>query len=484
MAEDTMNQTISGRRRFLRNSAIALAVPTFPRDLLAQTTLFQRTEFQVFKTTTHYDALLSAITKMKANTNAADPNSWTYWVNIHLNRCPHGIPYFLGWHRGFLYYFENRLRTVSGDSQLILPYWDYYSYATLPAEFTNPAPTNPLYVGRVNTNVRQALTLAPFAPTIINFPRGYSSAFEPSVEGAPHDPVHDIIGGIMATMQSPTDPIFWLHHSNIDRLWVAWVAAGSGRKMPSKSSSYWYGSYTYTSTLTMLRTYTYDTRTKLVYMYANETMPTSIPLVRTATPQTFLAQATGDDLMTSIPPVGAFQVSGPRSTSDTGMSIGGARNVGLDEHSVSAQLPIATQYSSAVQTIMRGNSSTVPGDSRKFKSVRLVLDDVRVAAAGMGGGYYYQVYLNWPQAGNGPNRPASVLLGTLGPFQVSGAMHHGGGHVQLSFALGKSLAGLSPMQIGMATVSFVRISGDNSPSGPVMGIGEVRIELSTDDAQS
>lgn len=478
-----MNQIISGRRRFLRNSAIALTVPAFPRDVLAQTTLSKRLEWQDFKITTHYDALISAITKMKANTNAADPNSWTYWVNIHLNQCPHGIPYFLGWHRGYLYYFEKQLRSVSGDTGLIVPYWDYYSYATLPAEFTNPAPTNPLYVSRVNTSVRPALTLAPFASTIVNFQRGSSNAFEPSVEGAPHNPVHDIIGGIMSTMQSPIDPIFWLHHSNIDRLWVAWVAAGGNRKMPAKTNSYWSGSYTYTSALTMLRNYTYDTRTKLLYQYANETMPTSIPLALAPKAQTFLTQATANDAMSSIPPVAAFQVSAPRETSTTALSIGGARNVGLDQRSISAQLPVSSQYASAVQGIMNGNPATVPGNSKKYRSVRLVLDDVQLSDAGKNGGYFYQVYLNWPKPGNGPNRPTSLLLGTLGPFQINGAMHHGGGHVQLTFPLGKNLAGLSAMQIGMATVSFVRVSGDNSPDGPVIGIGEVRIELSTDDTQ-
>jgi hypothetical protein len=31
----------------------------------------------------------------------------------------------------------------------------------------------------------------------------------------------------------------------------------------------------------------------------------------------------------------------------------------------------------------------------------------------------------------------------------------------------------------MMTVSFVRVSGENSPNGQLMGIGEARVELST-----
>ena len=26
----------------------------------------------------------------------------------------------------------------------------------------------------------------------------------------------------MATSSSPADPLFWLHHANIDRVWAAW----------------------------------------------------------------------------------------------------------------------------------------------------------------------------------------------------------------------------------------------------------------------
>jgi hypothetical protein len=150
-----------------------------PMKALAQTTLQPRVEWQAFKITSQYDSLFRAVRSMKANTNAADPNSWTYWTNIHLNECPHGVAYFLAWHRGYLAYFERQLRSVWGDPSLMLPYWDYYSYATLPAEFTNASSTNPLYVDRIDTHARQALTMTPFSSTLINFPRGMSSAFEP-----------------------------------------------------------------------------------------------------------------------------------------------------------------------------------------------------------------------------------------------------------------------------------------------------------------
>jgi tyrosinase len=476
-----MNQQIEARRKFLRHSALALAAPAIPMQALAQTTLRPRMEWQAFKITSQYDSLIKAIRSMKANTNSADPNSWTYWTNIHVNKCPHGVAYFLAWHRGYLSYFERQLRSVSGDPSLLLPYWDYYSYATLPAEFTNASSTNPLYVNRVNTNVRQALTMAPFSSTLTNFPRGMSSAFEPSVEGAPHNPVHDIIGGIMATMQSPVDPIFWLHHANIDRLWVAWVAAGGGRKMPSLYNSYWSGSHVYTSTLTMARKSTYETRNALNYYYQSEVMPTSLPLAEVSEKNIFRVQAMPDDILRTIPPVGSFKVTGPRPTGDGKFAVGGALNVGLDERSISAQLPVNSDHWAAIQAISKGNAAPIPGSTTKYRSVDLVLDNIELTGDGNKGGFYYQVYLNVPAANAAPT---SILLGTVGPFEINGASHHGHGPAQLRFTLGRGMLPASSLRVGMVSVSFVRINGDKSPSGATIGIGEARLELSTEDKAS
>lgn len=43
-----------------------------------------------------------------------------------------------------------------------------------------------------------------------------------------HNEVHRFIDGHMNTAASPNDPIFWLHHCNIDRLWAMWQLDGHG----------------------------------------------------------------------------------------------------------------------------------------------------------------------------------------------------------------------------------------------------------------
>jgi tyrosinase len=478
--EASMKLDNPSRRSFVMRSALALGAAALPtRYAMAQSSA-NRLDWQSFKSTSSYGSFLNAVSAMKANTNSADPNSWAYWTNVHVNYCPHHISYFLAWHRGYLYYFEQRLRMVSRDNSLVLPYWDYYSNANIPAEFTNRSSV--LYMRRKGTNVYNALTLAPFASNITNFPRGMSNAYEPTLEGGPHDPVHNIIGGAMATMQSPNDPIFWLHHANIDRLWVAWVAAGGGRTMPARTNSYWGGSFTYSSTLTMARNYTYDTTTNLAYTYQNTRMPSSLPPIAQG-PRLTRVQFTGNQGAPALPPQASTSPGVTGKLGNGRFSISAARGLSLDERSVSVQLPLAASGSAAVQAIAQGNTATVTGSTDQYRSVILVLDNLQLLGAGQDGGYFYRIYLNLPAAGDSATSAERYQIAGVGPFEIAGAGHHGG-TATLRFPITDYVAGLSTSQLSALTVSFVRVNGGDSPAGPVIGVGEVRIELSTEDVHS
>lgn len=43
------------------------------------------------------------------------------------------------------------------------------------------------------------------------------------LESTPHNSVHGGVGGMMGDFLSPIDPIFYLHHANIDRIWDVWI---------------------------------------------------------------------------------------------------------------------------------------------------------------------------------------------------------------------------------------------------------------------
>jgi len=63
-----------------------------------------------------------------------------------------------------------------------------------------------------------------------------------TLEGLPHNSTHNYIGGVgpiphgpwgnMTNNLSPVDPIFFLHHSNMDRLWDVWTRKQQALKLP------------------------------------------------------------------------------------------------------------------------------------------------------------------------------------------------------------------------------------------------------------
>jgi tyrosinase len=71
-------------------------------------------------------------------------------------------------------------------------------------------------------------------------PDGRPQSAKAELERTPHDQIHMYVGGQfghMGTFVSPCDPIFWLHHCNIDRLWAEWNAPP--RSHPNTPSPLW-----------------------------------------------------------------------------------------------------------------------------------------------------------------------------------------------------------------------------------------------------
>lgn len=466
------------RRRFLQSSVSLALAPLLPRVALSATVRI-RPSWDVFRTTPSFVSFCRAVKAMKAYTNNADPRSWSYWVYVHSQLCPHGKAYFLAWHRGFLYNFENQLRIASGDPALVLPYWNYYDNPSLPAEFLDP--TLPLYRSdRVGTNVASGLSLNAFADTLINFQRGKPNAFEPVIEATPHNNVHNLIGGAMASVSiSPRDPIFWVHHANIDRLWAAWLQADHGRTQPATKYAYWSGSFQYGSAIpTMLRAWTFSTSTQLGYRYDNLTMPTSLP------PTGYVARTA------SSSQAGAMPV---RPATIQSVPLGVARPLALDEHSVSVEVRLTAQDADRVR------SGMLEADTAAAKQaggpVRVVLDDVRLTRLGEKGGYFYNLYVNLPGPGAAGAPSQAYLLGSIGPFEISVAKMQAGmkgagmhdmqgmampadkGGARLVFPVTDALRRIWPTRLDRLTISFVRMDGRTQPTrGQVIQVGAFRVE--------
>jgi tyrosinase len=187
-----------------------------------------------------------------------DPNWYPGWAHLG--------PAFFPWHRQYLLELECDLQRESGgDNSITIPYWDWADASSSPftgdflgsdGEQTNSEqpgkvmdgpfafdgpnhwtitikddPTDPPYLqrgfGRMN-NARnlptlQEIQISMFIDTYDSAPWKFTSrGFRRVMEINFHNLVHRWVNGTMVSMASPNDPVFWLHHANIDRLWGVW----------------------------------------------------------------------------------------------------------------------------------------------------------------------------------------------------------------------------------------------------------------------
>jgi tyrosinase len=168
----------------------------------------------------------------------SDPRNWIQQANIHNNFCPHDNWWFLPWHRAYLFYFENICRDVLHDSSFALPYWDWTRLPQIPGPFLDTQ--SPLWDNGRENNGNIQLGPEIVGPNVISGLVGSGALVDlfsspttnddqrqhmltGTLESTPHNGVHASILGDMGTYLSPLDPIFWLHHCNVDRIWASWA---------------------------------------------------------------------------------------------------------------------------------------------------------------------------------------------------------------------------------------------------------------------
>ena len=164
--------------------------------------------------------------------------------------------HFLPWHRIYVFYFERICRHVTGRPDFTLPYWDYTSTdpanrGVVPIEFRMP--DDPVF-GVLYRAERNALANSgepvhmnqPFDAMNIDSIMGrqaYSTegsvmGFCRAVDSGIHGRMHVLIGnsrGMGSVPWAGSDPIFWVHHSNVDRMWASWNRAGGKNPNPAQT---------------------------------------------------------------------------------------------------------------------------------------------------------------------------------------------------------------------------------------------------------
>lgn len=181
------------------------------------------------------------------------------------DQCQHAGWYFLPWHRGYVWAFEavvaQTVAELDGPADWALPYWNYFDdrnpdarkipaafcEAQLPDGSGNPlamfarTPTQALTTLLTGDDIsleamaRNRFTGDPGVDGLGGSPTGFTQ-FGPNgsagaLENNPHNFVHVMAGSFGGYLSDPNyaalDPLFWLHHCNIDRLWSAWLTKSS-----------------------------------------------------------------------------------------------------------------------------------------------------------------------------------------------------------------------------------------------------------------
>jgi tyrosinase len=218
-------------------------------------------------------------------------STWDRFVAWHsaVMGIAHSRPIFAPWHRLMLRTIEQLMQQALGDSTFGLPYWDWAADGQLPhagqlgspiwdnacmgSAITAPGPftlaafpirlasnsagmlaqvnralqrnrgagvqgiSNPSLPKKASTAA--ALNVIPFdsAPWDRN-----STLFRNRVEGwnPPndlHNLVHVWVGGDMLPASSPNDPVFYLNHCNVDRIWEAWMVKNGRSYLPTDTTA-------------------------------------------------------------------------------------------------------------------------------------------------------------------------------------------------------------------------------------------------------
>jgi tyrosinase len=229
-----------------------------------------------------FQAAIHGLSDANGNPDLSNP----FWCN-----CQHGSWFFLPWHRMYLAAFERIIQFHLEDDQWALPYWysidpDDARKAALPPAFLdltvvgNNLQTDersqtakaglPFYgnidAGQVGETILQTLAAAKYttpsgASTFGGGERAdlsFDGGERGLLENVPHGAVHSLVGndydefgqlvdaGWMGSFfTAGLDPLFWLHHANIDRLWEVWLRLDDSHVNPTSDPAFFDTTFTF-----------------------------------------------------------------------------------------------------------------------------------------------------------------------------------------------------------------------------------------------
>jgi tyrosinase len=273
--------TYTPRRAFLKQAPATAVLPLITDLITACTDPFPRMRYNVLSA--QGQAMIRkfarAVQIMKSKP-ASDPSSWTFWWYTHAipisqsqaiqqvfgetsspaeelaqkawwtcqpHQSGENTDNFLPWHRMFVYFFELQIAAILHDETFSLPYWNFSpglpssQSGIMPRAFRSP--NDPLlaslYIPNRNSGANNGLPIDIENPGLLNAasamaetaysPNSPKQGFCNDLNAGVHAHVHTLVGTVTDMGNVPTsaqDPVFWMLHCNIDRLWASWNRAG------------------------------------------------------------------------------------------------------------------------------------------------------------------------------------------------------------------------------------------------------------------
>lgn len=285
------------RRSMLKGAAsvagaagLGAAVPLVAISAPAPAPVATRTRMditQFAKNATRLAKFEAAVKEMqdRSKTNPNDPKGWLVNAKAHADFCAiatadpkqiHFCWWFLSWHRAYITVTERKIREISSDKTFAYPYWNWSSDRRIPQAYARKAsplanavrftPARAISNGEVdyfpNDPVLKKLGVAALgvkifeAKTQAEISRSFGGIARPNpinrfgnnrLEGTPHGPIHNYVGGQNANGDigdmgdfetAGRDPIFFAHHGNLDRLWENWRRDPNKKKTEPKTDAF------------------------------------------------------------------------------------------------------------------------------------------------------------------------------------------------------------------------------------------------------
>lgn len=186
----------------------------------------------------------------------ANIHSSHFGTNIHSARGDGSN--FTSFHRYLLLHYELMLRkSASQYDYLILPYWDWRNDPVRSTPLPVTASNSPNFwlfsFLPLSTFTGWGITRAPQVSDLSYLPstQNYTSvmgqstfwasggnSFTSNLESNNHNMPHVWVGGTMGSGMSPRDPIFFIHHCMVDKIWQDYEDAATGYQSSYATANY------------------------------------------------------------------------------------------------------------------------------------------------------------------------------------------------------------------------------------------------------